>query len=118
MTLTYHDILTRLEGVKTNGNGHAKALCPAHEDTNPSLSVAKGKTRPVVFHCYAGCTEEAILKAMGLTLEDVTEPKQDIEAVYDYTDADGELRFQVVRKPNKKFLQRRPRWRRGLDLEH
>jgi putative DNA primase/helicase len=33
---------------------------------------------------------------------------QSIEAIYDYRDEAGELRFQVVRKTGKKFLQRRP----------
>jgi 5S rRNA maturation endonuclease (ribonuclease M5) len=32
----------------------------------------------------------------------------DAEAIYDYTDEHGNLLYQVVRKPGKKFFQRRP----------
>lgn len=35
-------------------------------------------------------------------------PANDIEALYDYVDERGSLLFQVVRKPGKRFLQRRP----------
>lgn len=34
--------------------------------------------------------------------------ERDIVATYDYTDADGQLLYQVVRKTGKNFMQRRP----------
>jgi replicative DNA helicase len=34
--------------------------------------------------------------------------ERDIEATYDYTNAEGEVSYQVVRKFGKKFMQRRP----------
>jgi hypothetical protein len=37
--------------------------CPAHVDGDPSLSVRVGK-RAVLFHCFAGCTSEAIVDAL------------------------------------------------------
>ena len=45
------------------------ALCPAHPDRTPSLSVRAGTKVPVVFYCHAGCTYEqvaAALNRMGL----------------------------------------------------
>lgn len=44
--------------------------------------------------------------------------ERDVEAIYDYTDADGKLLYQVLRKTGKKFVQRRPdsdSWKWGLE---
>ena len=44
-------------------------LCPAHDDTNPSLSIGPGTKQPVLLKCFAGCTFEQItakLRGMGL----------------------------------------------------
>lgn len=42
---------------------HGMARCPAHEDARPSLSVTPGR-KAVLFHCFAGCTQAAILSAL------------------------------------------------------
>ena len=52
--------------------GHWIARCPAHPDKRPSLSIAEGRKQPVVFKCMsAGCTNDEVLKAMGLTWNDL-----------------------------------------------
>ena len=52
--------------------GHWIARCPAHPDKRPSLSIAEGRKQPVVFKCMsAGCTQDEVLKAMGLTWHDL-----------------------------------------------
>ena len=60
---TVSDWLDRLEGVRKAGNGY-KARCPAHDDRNPSLSVAEGDGGKVLVTCFAGCTFEAIRDAL------------------------------------------------------
>ena len=48
------------------------ANCPAHDDRTPSLSIIDGDTRPVVLHCFAGCTYQEVRKAieaMGIGLD-------------------------------------------------
>jgi AAA domain/Winged helix-turn-helix DNA-binding len=84
--------------------------CPAHDDRNPSLSVSQGD-QGVVLHCHAGCDTTDVVVALGLTMADLFDsPKNggEITAIYDYTDETGALLFQVVRKPGKQFVQRRP----------
>ena len=63
-------VLSRLKGVRQNGEGH-QALCPAHEDSTPSLSVRRGEDGRVLVHCHANCAPEAVCKAIGLTLRDL-----------------------------------------------
>lgn len=41
------------------------ALCPAHADRNPSLSISE-KDGKVLIHCMAGCVTEDVCKAAGI----------------------------------------------------
>jgi hypothetical protein len=57
---------------KSLRRGHWIARCPAHGDKRPSLSIAEGRKHPVVFKCMSqGCTQDEVLKAMGLTWKDL-----------------------------------------------
>ncbi|MHB9038632.1 MAG: toprim domain-containing protein [Armatimonadota bacterium] len=112
-----------------------KIVCPAHGDTTPSLFFSAGDKGGVVLYCQGGCTQESVVRALGLKMSDLCsdtstpsspqrkparKPKYDgpppwekpIFATYDYTDESGKLIYQVVRhppKPNgdKDFSQRR-----------
>ncbi len=44
------------------------ALCPAHEDREPSLSIGEGDDGRALIKCHAGCETEAVLRALGMTL--------------------------------------------------
>lgn len=112
-------VLGKLDGVRQQG-GYWMARCPAHQDREASLSVARGEEQPVVFKCHAGCDRDAILDALGLSLADVSAPRAEqpgrdewtprgpAVAVYDYTAEDGALLFQVLRTADKQFPQRHP----------
>lgn len=63
-------VLSRLEGVTPRGNSWV-ALCPAHDDHRPSLSVAEVDEGRCLLHCFAGCSIEAIVKSIGLTVADL-----------------------------------------------
>lgn len=84
-------------------DGKNKALCPAHNDKNPSLSLSQGDGGHVLLNCLAGCKTKDVLKEVGLELADLM--PQDI---YEYRDAENKLLKQVIRKKGKKFSQRRP----------
>jgi hypothetical protein len=114
-------VLPLLDGVRMSG-GSFMARCPAHEDNRASLSVTAGKDQPVVFHCHAGCDPETIIGKLGLTWADLSTPRDErpgkprdewtpagpATAVYDYTDENGTLLFQVLRTADKQFRQRVP----------
>jgi hypothetical protein len=94
-----------------------RACCPAHEDTTPSLAIDPGDDK-ILLHCFAGCTAEDILHALGLTMADLFcnapahhngNGQKHITHTYDYYDAQGTLLFQTVRYDHPKdFRQRRP----------
>lgn len=89
------------------------ARCPAHDDRNPSLALAKGDDGKTLLTCHAGCAVEAIVSALGLKVGDLFAENgkrngREIVATYDYADADGTLLYQVVRYFPKTFKQRRP----------
>src|SRR3546814_4068936 len=52
-TAAAKETVRRLHG--TWHGSYGKALCPAHKDRRPSLSVTPGRNA-VLFHCFAGCT--------------------------------------------------------------
>jgi hypothetical protein len=65
------DFLQKLNGVKGGGNkSQYTALCPAHDDKNPSLSIS-GSGGKILLHCHAGCSKENILRAIGLDVTDL-----------------------------------------------
>jgi len=89
-------VLERLEGVKAH-NGYFKALCPAHDDQDPSLSITEGNDGRVLLKCFAGCSFDEIVEAVGL------EPKELFE--------EGGREFDPA--PNGATLQHPPRKPQG-----
>ena len=61
-TLQAEDIAPALHA-RRSGNGHL-ARCPAHDDGNPSLSIAQADGR-VLVHCHAGCSQSAVITALA-----------------------------------------------------
>lgn len=70
MTSPIELVLERLDGVTRAGKTY-KALCPAHSDKTPSLSVKEGDDGRALLHCFAGCGVEGIVAAMGLSMSDL-----------------------------------------------
>jgi hypothetical protein len=66
-------VLDRLERVKQTGSGRWIALCPAHEDHSPSLSIRALEDGRVLVYDFAGCSVEDVLRALGLKLADLFE---------------------------------------------
>ena len=68
-------LLSRLEKVRRIGAGKWQALCPAHPDKSPSLSIKEVDDQRVLIHCFAGCLAEDVLSAIGLTFDDLFPPR-------------------------------------------
>jgi CHC2 zinc finger len=64
-------VLERLACVKQVGAGKWMALCPAHEDRSPSLSVRDTDNGRVLVYCFAGCGAGDVLNSIGLRLSDL-----------------------------------------------
>lgn len=64
-------LLDRLDQVRERGAGKWLALCPAHDDRNPSLSVAETSDGTTLIKCWSGCDAADIVAAVGLTLADL-----------------------------------------------
>jgi len=126
--MNIEEFLSRLQGVVETGANKWSACCPAHEDSNPSMSVTIGNNGGILVHCHAGCSPDAIVGAMGLKMSDLMKdapgkvkgkkkstksgeaplpsfkaPKKKRDygkkvAEYDYQDADGKAIFRVERR--------------------
>ena len=59
-------ILAQLENVQSTGPGKWQALCPAHDDHHPSLSITQGDNGKPLLYCHGGCTYEQILQALEI----------------------------------------------------
>lgn len=68
-------LIARLDKCKRTGNGTWLACCPAHEDRSPSMSVREVEDGRVLVHCFAGCSVEDILGAVGLEFDALFPPK-------------------------------------------
>jgi len=71
-------LISRLEGVKPNGNGYV-ARCPAHDDRVASLSVGTGSDGRALVKCFAGCDTKDIVAAKGLQMSDLFPPREESE---------------------------------------
>lgn len=92
-----------IEEVEAEGSGSQfMAVCPEHEDHNPSLSINPEKG---MFNCF-GCGFS------GQLCDPPDDPEPDPLArpieIYDYRSAGGDLLYQVLRYAPKTFRQRRP----------
>jgi hypothetical protein len=114
-----------LPDVKEAGGQEYKALCPFHDDKNPSLNF-NNKTGQFIcrgcgkkgdaIHFYAKInslnTRRDFRKILQGIASDFDIPlektKSKIVKTYDYRDARGNLIFQVCRMEPKAFRQRRP----------
>jgi putative DNA primase/helicase len=106
-------VLARLEDVKEY-DGYYKALCPTHDDREPSLSIWLNDRSKVCVKCHAGCNDLALLSHLGLAISDLypdnghARDKRKTLKVYDYHDLEGNVIHQTVRHRPKGFSQRRP----------
>jgi hypothetical protein len=72
--MSVEDLLSRLSKVKGRA-GSWTASCPAHADKSPSLAIRE-ESGKVLLHCFAGCTPDAIVTAVGMDMTDLFPPRE------------------------------------------
>lgn len=107
------DFTQRLKKAKHTHNGQYIACCPAHDDRKESLSITTGDDGRILLKCHAGCTPEAIVAAMNLTMNDLFPEEKHgrgrpsgTPVVYRYLREDQALAGEKVRYPDKRFVWR------------
>ena len=88
-----NNILDCLDKVSRRGDQNT-SCCPAHDDKNPSLSITE-KDGKILLKCWAGCTNEEVVDALGLKLSDL------------FTDSgmNDQQRQVYAKKKNKQMLR-------------
>jgi len=115
MTIDELLCLAQLSGSVKSGPNRWTALCPAHSDSKPSLSISTSKDGTILIKCHAGCKTQQVCEALNIELKDLfvqreAGPAKSDEpiAVYQYTDEFGRILFEVCRFYPKRFAQRVP----------
>jgi hypothetical protein len=116
-------IFSDVKNAKPSGNGHMLGLCPFHDDHDPSFGFS---TTTGCWECFAenikGGPFDYLMRRSNRSFKEVLVEMGDSlglppparngdgtgQITYDYPDETSPLLFQVVRRPGKKFYQRRP----------
>lgn len=75
--MAIHDLLNQLQKVKKTGPARYIALCPAHADRRPSLTITEKDDGMVLIRCWAGCGAADILAAVGMEFDALYPPRTD-----------------------------------------
>lgn len=87
--------------MQARGNFRWVGTCPAHDDKRASLSIGQGKDA-VIVKCFAGCSYDDVMHAIGLNPSDGFDNKK--HSAYRYRDGERTVRT-VYRMPGKQFRQ-------------
>lgn len=101
---------THLSDVRPTTGG-IMALCPAHDDHTPSLSVTEGQSGLLVWCQSQHCDIHKIMDKLGLPMsalfyDDRSIAPRQPERVHRYVDEQGWLLYEQVRFPPKDFRSR------------
>lgn len=94
--MNLNEVLRRLDKVEQTGKNQYMAICPAHDDSSPSLAVSCDDEGKILLKCFRGCETPDICKAIGIRISDLFPKKEQtvkkvLIAEYMYYDADGNL---------------------------
>lgn len=79
--MTADVLLSHLESVKRTGDGRWLARCPAHADKRASLTVRELPDGRVLAHCFAGCSINEVVGAVGLELSALFPEKITVDGI-------------------------------------
>jgi hypothetical protein len=64
------NFLNKLEKVR-GSKGRWVACCPAHVDRSPSLAITETDDGRILLKCFAGCSAQQVVEAVGMDLTDL-----------------------------------------------
>lgn len=97
--MTISEFVRLLSKVRRVRRGEWAALCPAHPDRHPSLSVKEGRGGRILLYCQSHhCSSEDICRALGVKLHDLF-------ADTDLSPADRARLAETRRRPEAFSLQ-------------
>lgn len=97
-----HEFLTLLNKVTQAAPNQFMACCPAHNDSNPSLSI-KFDNGKILLHCFADCSLNDVLNSLGISESDlyynlgVKTSTIKNSTTYNYYNSDGSLAYTKTR---------------------
>lgn len=66
-----HELHALVPGAKPIGRSGFRAPCPAHGGRSPTLSVSEGRDGRLLLKCFAECSTDDVLAALGLEVRDL-----------------------------------------------
>jgi hypothetical protein len=69
-------LLERLDGVRRTGPGTWRARCPSHGSKSLTLAIREADDGKVLLKCFAECSVDEVVGAVGLKLEDLFPPSR------------------------------------------
>lgn len=73
------EFLNQVSGKKTKVGDGWQVICPAHDDSTPSLTVHEREDK-LLLHCKAGCETRSILESLSLEFSDLSANGDEREA--------------------------------------
>jgi uncharacterized protein DUF5906 len=99
------DLLGRLNGVAPTGLHKWRALCPGHDDHDPSLDIALGDNDNILLFCRSRrCPTEQIVAALGTTMAALFAPRNGHSATPEIADDDPRMPMTVRALAKRKRL--------------
>lgn len=102
MSISSDKVLGKLLGVKGAGKSAWVALCPAHDDKQPSLSIREIDGQTLLYD-HGGCHTVDVVASMGLEMTDLFDSPRGV--TYEYRGANDQVSRTVHRSPEKRFFQ-------------
>jgi len=62
--LSLNDIIPHLRKARRLSDGSYIACCPAHDDSEPSLHLSESPDGMLLWHCHAGCPQDAVQREL------------------------------------------------------
>ncbi len=107
-------VLDAVSEYESKGKYEYMAICPCHDDSNPSLQITWEPISCKVLLCCFGCKAnfKALVSALGLGEKDLFMTRKygtkRIVETYDYCDEQGTVLYQKLRYEPKSFSQQKP----------